>query len=150
MSMIEELFSLEGRVALVTGGSSGIGRAMAYHLARAGAAVIHAALPHEEAGLKAAVAEVESEGAQAAYVTCDVSQLDTLPTVVERAAEYFGAPDILVNAAGVNLREPWDKVTLGSWAKTIEINLTAPFFLAQLMVPAMQAKGWGKIINLAS
>ena len=150
MSMIEELFALKGRVALVTGGSSGIGRAMASYLAQAGAAVVHAALPHEEEGLKAAVADIESMGSRAAYVTCDVSQLDNLPAVAEQAAACFGSPDILVNAAGVNLREAWDKVSPASWNKTIEINLTAPFFLARLLVPPMQAKGWGKIINIAS
>ncbi len=150
MSMIDELFDLKGRVALVTGGSSGIGRAMAYYLAQAGAAVVHAALPHEEEGLKAAVADVESVGSRAAYVTCDVSQLDQLTAVAERAAACFGSPDILVNAAGVNLRESWDKVTPETWNKTIDINLTAPFFLARLLVPSMHEKGWGKIINIAS
>jgi len=150
MSIINELFDLKGRVALVTGGSSGIGRAMASYLARAGAAVVHAALPHEEEELKAAVADVESLGSRAAYVTCDVSQLETLPAVAKNAAACFGSPDILVNAAGVNLREPWDKVSPESWSKTLDINLTAPFFLARLMVPAMQANGWGKIINIAS
>ncbi|MGB5618862.1 MAG: SDR family NAD(P)-dependent oxidoreductase, partial [Desulfobacterales bacterium] len=84
MSVIDELFDLKGRVALVTGGSSGIGRAMAFHLARAGAAVVHAALPREEEGLKEAVTEVEALGVRAAYVTCDVSHLDELPGMVER------------------------------------------------------------------
>ncbi len=150
MSLINELFELKGRIALVTGGSSGIGRAIAFHLARAGAAVVHAALPREEAALKEAVAEVESLGEQAAYVTCDVSNLDELAGMVERAASFFGSPDILVNAAGVNIREPWEKVTPESWNTTITINLTAPFFLARLLVPSMLEKGWGKIINIGS
>ena len=150
MSLINELFELKDRVALVTGGSSGIGRAIALHLSRAGAAVVHAALPREEAALKEAVAEVESLGGQAAYVTCDVSNLDELPGMVERAASFFGSPDILVNAAGVNIREPWEKVTPESWNTTITINLTAPFFLARLLVPSMLEKRWGKIINIGS
>jgi gluconate 5-dehydrogenase len=150
MSIINELFDLTGRVALVTGGSSGIGRAIASTLAAAGAAVIHAALESEENALQEAVAQVEGSGAKAAYVTCDVSSLDALPGAVKQASTFFGPPDILVNAAGVNLREPWDKVSEDSWNKTIAINLTAPFFLARSLIPAMQEKGWGKIINIAS
>ena len=150
MSVIDELFSLNGRVALVTGGSSGIGRAMASTLASAGAAVVHAALESEENALKEAVSEVEGSGGKAAYVTCDVSKMDALAGMVEQASSFFGSPDILVNAAGVNLRESWDNVSEGSWNTTIAINLTAPFFLARLLIPAMLEKGWGKIINIAS
>ena len=150
MSIIDELFDLKGRVALVTGGSSGIGRAIAYYIAQAGAAVVHAALPREENALKAAVTEVQSLGVKAAYVTCDVSDLEALPPMVEKASSFFGSPDILVNAAGVNLREPWDKVSPETWNTTITINLTAPFFLARLLIPSMQEKKWGKIINIGS
>lgn len=150
MSMIGDLFGLEGRVALVTGGSSGIGRAIAYHLGQAGAAVVHAALAQEEEALKEAVTESESLGVRAAYVTCDVSHLEELPGMVEQASSFFGSPDILVNAAGVNFREPWEKVSPESWNKTIAINLTAPFFLARLLIPSMREKGWGKIINIGS
>jgi NAD(P)-dependent dehydrogenase (short-subunit alcohol dehydrogenase family) len=150
MSIINELFELKGRIALVTGASSGIGRAIAAALASAGAAVIHAALEPEENALKEAVSQVEGAGGKAAHVTCDVSRFDELPGVVESASSFFGSPDILVNAAGVNLREPWDKVSEGTWNKTLAINLTAPFFLARLLIPAMQEKGWGKIINIAS
>ena len=150
MSIINDLFDLKGRVAMVTGGSSGIGRAIASALAAAGAAVIHAALEAEEKALQEAVAEVEGLGAKAAYVTCDVSRLDDLSAAVEQTSSFFGPPDILVNAAGVNLREPWDEVSENSWNKTIAINLTAPFFLARLLIPAMQEKGWGKIVNIAS
>ena len=150
MSILDELFDLKGRVALVTGGSSGIGRAMALHLARAGASVVHAALPREEAALNDAVSDIEKISGRAAYVTCDVSQIEELPAMVERASSFFGSPDILVNAAGVNLREPWEKVSPETWNTTITINLTAPFFLARLLIPSMQKKKWGKIINIGS
>ena len=150
MSILDELFDLKGLVALVTGGSSGIGRAMALHLARAGAHVVHAALPREEGALKDAVSDIEKISGRAAYVTCDVSQIEELPVMVERASSFFGTPDILVNAAGVNLREPWEEVSPDSWNTTITINLTAPFFLARLLIPSMREKGWGKIINIGS
>ena len=111
MSLIQELFDLSGRVALVTGGSSGIGRAMASALASAGAAVVHAALEEEEEALREAIERVVQKEGRAAYVVCDVSRLDQLPKVVEKASAFFGTPDILVNAAGVNLREPWTAVS---------------------------------------
>lgn len=150
MSIVKELFELSDRVAFVTGGSSGIGRAIASTLAAAGAAVVHAALESEEHALQEAVAQVEASGGKAAYVTCDVSRINVLQGTVERASSFFGPPDILVNAAGVNLRETWDNVSEASWNKTLAINLTAPFFLARLLIPSMQKKGWGKIINIAS
>jgi len=150
MTRIEELFALNGRVALVTGGSSGIGRAMAGHLAAAGAAVVLVALPGEKQQLEEAKAEIEAAGGRAAHACCDVSRLEDLAAMVKEAVAFFGDPDILVNAAGVNIREPWDRVSFETWNKTLAINLSAPFFLARLLVPAMKTKGWGKIINIGS
>lgn len=150
MSIVDELFRIDGKVALVTGASSGIGRAMALYLAEAGAKVVHAALGSETKELEDTVSEAEAAGGKAAHVTCDVSRLDELPDLAAAASEPFGPPQILVNAAGVNLRQPWQDVTIESWNKTIAINLTAPFFLARELVPGMQAKKWGKIINIAS
>ena len=89
MTRIEELFALDGRVALVTGGSSGIGRAMAGHLAAAGAAVVLVALPAEKAQLEAAKAEIEAAGGRAAHVCCDVSRLEDLPQTAKQAAAFF-------------------------------------------------------------
>ncbi len=150
MKMIEKLFDISGKTALVTGGSSGIGRAIAAALSAAGAFVVHAALAQEEDALRKAVADVEKNNGKASHITCDVSDFAKLPDVVEKGSSCFGAPDILVNAAGINLRESWDNVSPETWQKTIDINLTAPFFLARLLVPAMLKKGWGKIINIAS
>ena len=150
MKIIDQLFDISGHVALVTGGSSGIGRAIALCLAEAGASVVHAALEQEEDALKDAVKDVEKIGGKAAYLTCDVSDPDELANMAEKSASFFGAPDILVNAAGVNFRQSWKDITDATWNKQIDINLKAPFFLARHLIAGMQKKGWGKIINIAS
>ncbi len=143
-----ELFSLAGRVACVTGASSGIGRVLATAFAKAGAAVVGVA--RREAQLSDWVGEIEASGGRAASCVADLADPAGLPGVAARIAEPFGAPDILVSAAGVNLREPAEEVTPKSWQKTLDVNLSVPFFLAQALVPAMRAKGWGRIINIAS
>lgn len=150
MKIIDKLFGINGRVALVTGGSSGIGRAIAYCLAEAGAAIIHVALPGEKEALQDAVKDVEKIGGKAAYLTCDVSDVNALAQMAEKSASFFGAPTILVNAAGINMRQPWEDITSDSWDKQIDINLKAAFFLARDLIPGMKKAGWGKIINIAS
>jgi NAD(P)-dependent dehydrogenase (short-subunit alcohol dehydrogenase family) len=148
MKIIDKLFSLERKIALVTGASSGIGQAMAIDLASAGAAVILVA--RRDAALKCTVEQITDNGGKAAWVTADLELVEEFPKLVEKANSIFGDPDILVNAAGVNLRESWDAISLNSWRKTLNVNLTVPFFLARLLIPAMKEKGWGKIINIAS
>ena len=103
MNVLEKLFGLNGRVALVTGGSSGIGRAIALYLAEAGAAVVHVA--RNEVELKRAVEDVENINGEAAYVSADVSDIDGLAEMAEKAASFFGPPDILVNGAAIYLRD---------------------------------------------
>ncbi len=147
---IEQLFSINNRVALVTGGSSGIGRKIASSLAEAGASVVHVALASEEEALRGAVRDIEKNGGKAAYLTCDVSNMEALAEMAGKSASFFGAPHILVNAAGVNLRQPWNEITSESWDKQLNINLKAAFFLARHLIPDMQKSGWGKIINIAS
>ena len=146
--MSQERFSLAGRVACVTGASSGIGRMLATAFASAGAAVIGVA--RREDRLADWVREVEAEGGTAVACAADLSDAEGLPAAAERISDPHGAPDILVSAAGVNLREPADDITPESWQRTLEVNLSVPFFLAQAMVPAMRDKGWGRIINIAS
>ncbi|HKL00059.1 MAG TPA: SDR family oxidoreductase [Desulfotignum sp.] len=150
MKRIDQLFDISGHVALVTGGSSGIGRAIAFCLAEAGAAVIHVALPSEETALKEAVADVDRLKRKSAYLTCDVSDMDALAKMAEKSSSFFGPPDILVNAAGINLRQPCDEISSDTWDRQLDINLKTPFFLARHLVPGMQKNGWGKIINIAS
>jgi NAD(P)-dependent dehydrogenase (short-subunit alcohol dehydrogenase family) len=145
---LAELFSLRDRVALVTGASSGIGRALATTLAEAGAAVC--LLARREADLAALAREITGRGGRAAPIGCDLADRAAVPAAVDRAAASFGPPDILVNAAGINPRRPVEAVTARDWDATLEINLSAPFFLAQRLAPAMCARGWGRIINIAS
>ena len=141
-------FDLGGLVALVTGASSGIGREIAGALAEAGAAVVLVARRAQQ--LAAAQREVEAVGGRAATLTADLANGAALLATAERAASFFGAPDIVVNAAGINIRKPMLEVTRADWDAILAINLTAPFFLAQALAPAMIAKGWGRIINIAS
>lgn len=141
-------FSLAGKVALVTGATSGIGRRQALALAWAGAAVV--LLGRREAKLQEAVAEIEAVGARATALSADLSDRDQLPKIAEHAMVPFGSIDILINAAGVNFRQPAEEITLESWDLTLNLNLAVPFFLARELVPAMKAEGWGRIINIAS
>ncbi len=140
-----DLFDLTGRVACVTGASSGIGRRVAVTLAAAGAYVIGVARREE------ALISLKNEiGEGADYVVSDVADRTGLEALIEAVAAPFGPPDIIVHAAGVNTRQTADDVTPEGWDQTLALNLSAPFFISQAMVPAMQAKGWGRIVNFAS
>lgn len=136
---------LSGRVACVTGASSGLGRLAAEALAAAGASVI--GIARREAELQAW--SDQCEGNTHALVA-DLSSRDQLQSIAEAATAPFGAPDILINAAGVNTRQLADDVTNEGWDATLQLNLSAPFFLAQAFVPGMREKGWGRIVNFAS
>ena len=146
---IRQLFDLSGRVALCTGGSSGIGRRMALTLSQAGADVV--LVGRNETSLAEAMEQIKTEGGgRAGVVAADLLDRSVLGDVVADASVAFGAPDILINAAGINLREPWDEITEASWDQTLDINLSTPFFLARHCIPGMKSKARGNIINLAS
>ena len=147
-SIITALFGLEGRVALVTGASNGIGRRMAETLARAGARVVLVARRKEL--LETAVHAITAFGGSATALATDLLDLDRIPALYDEARSPFGAPDIVVNAAGVNMRLPAESYTPKQWNDTLALNLSVPFFLARACVPAMRAKGCGRIINIAS
>ncbi len=141
-------FGLDGRIAVVSGGSSGLGRAMARALAGAGAAVVLVA--RREGELRAATAEIQAQGGKASWVAADLADAGALADCARDCATAFGAPDILVNAAGVNLRQPIEEVNLEAWNLHLQLHLTTPFFLAKALAPAMIERKWGRIINLAS
>jgi NAD(P)-dependent dehydrogenase (short-subunit alcohol dehydrogenase family) len=145
---LAELFSLSGRVAVVTGGSSGIGEAMAASLARAGAQVVVVARSVER--LAAVTASLLNDGCDAAHVSADLSDRDQVARAAEACCEPFGEPDILINCAGINLRPPLGSLSEQEWDLTMAVNLTAPFLLGQRFGPSMAARGWGRIINVTS
>jgi len=145
---LDRLFSLDGRVAVVTGGSSGIGRAMARALAGAGAKVVLVA--RGAAALDQTAAELRGGGAAAGLVRADLAERAEVQEAARAVCEVFGQPDILVNAAGVNIRPPLHQLTAADWDRCIAVNLTAPFLLGQVLGAPMAARGWGRIINVAS
>ncbi|MGS1105895.1 SDR family NAD(P)-dependent oxidoreductase [Achromobacter anxifer] len=145
---MSRLFDLDGRVALVSGGSSGIGRAIGLALARAGANVVLVARREQE--LACAAGEFEAQGLRARALPCDLADRDALRGFAARAAQPFGAPDILVNASGINVRKSFEDTADEDWDRSLAINLTAPFLLTRALAPAMRERGWGRIINITS
>jgi NAD(P)-dependent dehydrogenase (short-subunit alcohol dehydrogenase family) len=145
---LRDLFSLDGRVAVVTGGSSGIGQAIARALAGAGARVVIVARGTD--ALAETAARLRAAGSEAAWVSADLGDRASLEDGARQAAAHFGEPDILVNCAGVNLRPPMSALTIAQWDQTMAVNLTAPFLLGQRFGPPMAERGWGRIINVAS
>lgn len=145
---LESLCRLDGKTVVISGASSGIGRGFAIAAARLGASVV--VLARREDRLKDVVSIIESVGAKAQAIAVDLSDRQDLRRAAQAVNDVFGGPDVLVNAAGVNLRRAASEVTDQDWNDTLDINLSAPFFLAQALVPAMIRKGWGRVINIAS
>ena len=145
---LQELFSLDGRVAVVTGGSSGIGRAITGALARAGASVVVVARDRER--LAEITGELTADGCRAAWVSADLSSRERIRAAAEEAAAVFGEPDILVNSAGVNLRPPLGELDDPTWDTTMTVNLEAPFLLGQRFGPGMAGRGFGRLIHISS
>ncbi|OJF11286.1 SDR family NAD(P)-dependent oxidoreductase [Couchioplanes caeruleus] len=142
-SYLDELFGLRGRTAMVTGGSSGIGRAMATALGRAGARVVLVA--RRPGPLRETAAALTGHGVAVDTIAADLADRADLA----RVTGYDGV-DILVNAAAVNRRPPLDELTEQDWDLTLAANLTAPFLLGQHFGRAMAARGWGRLINIVS
>ncbi|GGP09416.1 2-deoxy-D-gluconate 3-dehydrogenase [Nonomuraea glycinis] len=141
---LRDLFSLAGRRALVTGGSSGIGQAIAEALGRAGADVVIVA--RRQAELDQAVERLGGHGVRASSISADLGDRQA----VERVCAAAGRIDILVNDAANNIRKPMAELTADDYEQTIAVNLTAPFLLGQHFGPRMAERGWGRIINIGS
>ncbi|MEV4735771.1 MULTISPECIES: SDR family NAD(P)-dependent oxidoreductase [unclassified Microbacterium] len=142
------LFSLRGRTAVVTGGSSGIGRGIATALARAGASTVIVARGEER--IAQTVKELRDAGATAAGVVGDLGSRAGIHALAEAATDPFGEPDILVNSAGVNIRPPYADITEDDWDTTMTVNALAPFLLGQRYGVGMAARGYGRIIHISS
>ena len=148
MAGLLDRFRLDGKAAFVTGASSGIGRAIAEALAAAGACVVLCA--RREAAVEEVRGAIAATGAKAAAAAGDVGVRASLGVLAETAAKPFGPIDIVVHAAGLNHRQSAADVTDATWDEQIEVMLSAPFFLSRHLVPGMKAKGWGRILNIAS
>lgn len=146
--MINQLFGLQGKTALVTGGSSGLGEGIALALGLAGAEIVIAA--RREVPLNEAVARLSKHGIKVSSFMADLSVLEQSAELSQQVLTKFGKVDILVNAAGINLREPFGEITPQSWQEQLNVQLAAPFFMTQALAPQMKERQWGRVINIAS
>lgn len=147
--MLPRMFDLTGRVALVTGGNKGLGKAMARGFAEAGADVVIASR-HEDQ-LKAALDDIlAGTGRKGTYVVADVSNRNDVKRLAETAVERMGKVDVLVNNAGMNHPQPIDAITDDVWDRVLEVNLTSVMSLTRAVVPGMKERRWGRVIHISS
>jgi gluconate 5-dehydrogenase len=146
--MLNQLFGLKGKTVLVTGGSSGLGEGIALALGLAGAEIAIAA--RREVLLNEAVDRLSQKGIKVSSVIADLSILEQSAELSKQVLAKLGKVDILVNAAGINLREPFGDVTPQSWQEQLNVQLAAPFFMTQALAPQMKERQWGRVINIAS
>jgi gluconate 5-dehydrogenase len=142
--LLRSLFGLDGRVALVTGASGGIGRELARGLAGAGAKV---ALSGRDA---AKLEGLAGELADAAAFSGDLADMTEIPRLVERVRERFGRIDVLVNCLGINQRDPVVDVSPETYDRIMDTNLKSVFFLSQAVAPLMREQGWGRVVHIGS
>jgi NAD(P)-dependent dehydrogenase (short-subunit alcohol dehydrogenase family) len=141
-------FRLDGRVAVVTGGAQGIGRALAEGLAGVGATVVIADLP--DTPMDEAVDGIEASGGRAEARALDVRAADDVDAAFAGIAADYGRLDVLVNNAGIAIREPTTELSLENWQAVVDVNMTGVFLCAQAAAKPMLAQGDGRIINIAS
>ncbi len=148
MPTLNELFKLDGRVAIVTGGSRGLGREMAEGLAEAGASLMLCARRDE--WLTPAVNEMRAQGFRVDGMLCDVAKAADVQATVDKTIAIDGKVDILINNAGVTWAAEPEEMPLDKWQKVIDVNLTGAFLFAQAAGRDMLKRRWGRIINTAS
>jgi NAD(P)-dependent dehydrogenase (short-subunit alcohol dehydrogenase family) len=140
--------SLDGRVAVITGASRGLGRAMAVELGAAGAKL--ALVGRDQAKLDETAAEARKAGAEAATFIADVTDEAQVRALEEAVRGRYGHVDILINNAGMNIRKPLVEYTLDEWNTVLDTNLTSVFLVTRSFIPMMRGRGYGRILNLAS
>lgn len=148
MPTIDELFDLSGRVAIVTGGSRGLGEEMAEGLAEAGASLMLCA--RREEWLTPTVDRMRGQGVKVEGTICDVSKPSDVQAVVDKTIAAYGQIDILINNAGVSWGEAAETMPLDKWQRVIDINLTGAFLFSQAAGRQMLKRQYGRIVNIAS
>ena len=148
--MADGPFRLDGRVAVVTGGSQGIGRAVSLALAEAGAAVAVTNVREKSGDVAALCGEITASGGTAKGYELDVTDTPGIPAVMDRIAADLGGIDILVNNAGVGSEKPSVELTEAEWDAVLGVNLKGTFFCAQAAARHMLERGSGRIVNVAS
>jgi NAD(P)-dependent dehydrogenase (short-subunit alcohol dehydrogenase family) len=147
--MALDLFNLSGKVALVTGGSRGLGKAMARGLAQAGADLILSS--RSEGELKKSLDEaLAGTGRKGCVIPCDVSRRDDVKRLAASSLEKMGRVDILINNAGTNKPQPIDAITDETWDEVLEINLSSIMALTRALAPQMKERRWGRIVHISS
>jgi NAD(P)-dependent dehydrogenase (short-subunit alcohol dehydrogenase family) len=147
--MIHKLFDLTGRVALVTGGSRGLGKAMATIFAESGASVVISSRHASE--LQSAAAEIRDKtAARAEYIAADMSNRDAVRRLADEAVARMGRIDILVNNAGFNVPQAIDQIRDEDWDRLVELNLTSCMALTRALAPGMKERLWGRVIHISS
>lgn len=144
-----DLFRLDGRVALVTGGSKGLGRSMAEGLALAGANVVLCSR-HAAESQDAAACIARDSGRRALGLECDVTRATEVQQLVDHTLDFMGRIDILINNAGVNIRGPIEELEEDQFEQVMRTNVTGPWLLCRAVAPHMKAAGYGRVINMSS
>src|SRR5437016_3687775 len=145
---VKQLFDLSGRVAIITGGSIGLGRQMAEGLAEMGANLVLCARKKERC--QQAAEELRQLGVKTLALSCDVKNPASVQDAVDATLSHFGRIDVLINNAGISWGASTEQMSLADWNKVIETNLTGTFLCSQAVGKVMISQGGGKIINIAS
>jgi NAD(P)-dependent dehydrogenase (short-subunit alcohol dehydrogenase family) len=148
MKSISQLFSLEGRVAIVTGASRGLGKEAAEGLAEAGAKVVLAA--RREQWLEPTAREFKACGFDSFSFPCDIADEEQTQKLAAAVLDRYGRIDILVNNAGISWGAPYEEMTVDAWRKVLETNVIGTQLMTRAVLPAMKKQGYGKVINIAS